>query len=481
MSEASAPIQTVDDILNAQREIWEATKPYTRPRRPLTEMGLAETHVDLHADRIRYVPSWGSWLLWNGKRWERDERKGAEALARITVRFLQAEAALGNLSRTEREAQLKFAASMETAYRVQSFLTLASSDQRIVATPAELDTDPIVLNTPHGVVDLIGGKIRPATPEDLVTKMTAVGPDFTKEPVKFLSFLDDIFQGSEEIIGFVRRWLGYCLIGHAREQKALIAWGEGQNGKNTLFNLIVKIIGDYAREIGVSTFFENRSGGGIPNDVAALQGLRLAVTSENSEGRFLEEERFKTVVGGDPIQARFLHGEFFTFRPVLKLVIHSNNRPRIKASDFGMWRRIILLPFYWRCPEEKKNKGLEDELFHEEGGAILAWMLKGCREYQNRGLDIPPELQSATEEYRDSEDQVARFIAECCTATPGASEMLKTVFEKYQEWAKTNGEGAMSAKRFSQGLARRNIGSEHTRAGNRLSGLRLNWEENDNA
>jgi putative DNA primase/helicase len=63
--------------------------------------------------------------------------------------------------------------------------------------------------------------------------------------------------------------------------------------------------------------------------------------------------------------ARFLYGEFFSFTPTFKIWMATNHKPVIKGTDYGIWRRIKLIPFTTKIEEKKQDKELEMKLRNE--------------------------------------------------------------------------------------------------------------------
>ena len=62
-------------------------------------------------------------------------------------------------------------------------------------------------------------------------------------------------------------------------------------------------------------------------------GVHVQVTaSETEEGRAWAEARIKQMTGGDPITARFMHRDNFTFIPQFKLTIVGNHHPVLKTT-----------------------------------------------------------------------------------------------------------------------------------------------------
>ena len=196
-------------------------------------------------------------------------------------------------------------------------------------------------------------------------------------------FLAEIFQGNQDLIRFVRQYLGYCLTGSTQEQCFTIFYGSGANGKSTLCKTIQRILGDYASQSPIETFLV-KHGSGIPNDVARLHSARAVFAGESEDGQRLAESLVKQVTGGDLMAARFLHREFFEFEPRFKLILSTNHKPSIRGTDQAIWRRIRLVPFDVTFPPEQQDKRLPDALWQERDG-IFAWMVRGLHDWLANG------------------------------------------------------------------------------------------------
>ena len=192
----------------------------------------------------------------------------------------------------------------------------------------------------------------------------------------FRAFLETIFANNENITEFLQRVLGYALTGNTREQIVNILCGTGSNGKSTLLGVIADILGDYAAQIESSTLMVKR-GESINNDIARLAGRRFVSAIEAEAGKRLAESLVKTMSGGDRIVARFLHKEFFEFKPEFKVFLATNHRPRIYGTDHAIWRRIRLVPFDVVIPDDEQDSTLPEKLRRELPG-VLAWMVSGC-------------------------------------------------------------------------------------------------------
>ena len=212
--------------------------------------------------------------------------------------------------------------------------------------------------------------------------------------------------------GFLARVAGYGLSGSTREHALFFLYGTGANGKGTFLNTLTAILGDYARVAGMETFTESHSDR-HPTELAMLRGARIVTAQETEEGRRWAESRIKALTGGDPITARFMRQDFFTYTPQFKLLIAGNHKPGLRNIDEAIRRRFHLLPFTIRIPPECRDAKLFERL-KAEWPAILAWAIRGCLAWQADGLRPPAAVIDATAEYFDDEDGFGRWLAECC-------------------------------------------------------------------
>ena len=322
---------------------------------------------------------------------------------------------------------------------IASFVWLAGTDEKISVLPDVFDINKILLNVENGTLDLRTGELREHRKDDLITKIAPVVYDKTAKCPKWDRFFCQIMQGDVDMMNFLKMAVGVSLTGMVQEQLFFILYGLGMNGKSTFLDVIMHLLGDYGLSTPVDTFLTKRNDQ-IPNDVARLKGARFVSAIETPEGRRLNESLIKAITGGDTITARFLHAEFFDFRPEFKLWIGTNHKPVVKDSSFAMWRRVRLVPFNFAVSEDEKNPNLKAELIEELPG-ILNWALDGCMAWQIKGsLETPTPVKEATEAYKSDMDIVNAFLSECCVFEPTAKLKAKVLYETYKNWCDENGE-----------------------------------------
>lgn len=392
---------------------------------------------------MRYDHDQGCWYQWVGERWLADKTDLALALIREISRELTDEALEEDKRRVRKFSFIKGAEK------------LAISDPCHVVRQEQWDSDPWLLGYPGGAVDLRTGKSLEPDPNTLITKHVAVGPNQSTAPI-WERFLREATDGDDAMIEFLQRWCGYCLTGDIREHALIFLYGPGGNGKSVFLNTVARIMGDYSTTAAMDTFSATRSER-HPTDLALLKGARMVSASETEEGRAWAEARIKQLTGGDPVTARFMRQDFFTYQPEFKLTIVGNHAPALANVDDAARRRFNIVPF--TVKPENPDRELEEKL-KAEWPAILNWMVQGCLAWQKDGLKRPDSVREATDEYFEQQDLTRQWLEECTILEPGNRHRFETsadLFSSWENFARANGETPGTLKSLAPKLRRNGL------------------------
>lgn len=433
--------------------------------RRYTDLANAERFARCNPDTA-YVKPWGCWLVYDGRRYVRDDRDQIRLRATSVVRSILLEA---SEARPPDTPLAKHALHSMSDKAIRAMLSLAQCEGTIAAVPGDFDADPWLLNCANGTLDLRSGELREASQDDGITKLCPApyDPDARFDP--WDRFLERVVP-DPEVRGFLQRAAGYSLTGDTREEVLFFLHGAGANGKSTFVEALKAALGDYAAVADFETFVKRPVTGGPRNDVAALAGARLVVSIEVDEGRHLAEGLVKLLTGGDTITARKLYAEGFEFRPQLKLWLVANAAPRVRDDDQALWRRIVRIPFDVEIPEAERDPDVKALLRSPQAGpAVLAWAVRGCAAWQRDRLKPPETVRQATADYRADMDPLRDFLEERCELDPEgwvASAELRQAYERHCE---ANGERPLKGKAFAarllaRGLTRAKRGHESVRA-----------------
>jgi putative DNA primase/helicase len=448
------PEKIADFLGWEQRNMREQRRHYMR-----TDLGNAERFVDAHRDHVLWCPARKAFLCWDGKRYSWDERGEVVKLAHTTARSIFHEAAEAE-GEDEQKAITKWALASQNESRINAMLSQARP--YLAVGIEDLDRDPWLVNCQNGTLDLRTGKLKAHDPADRITKIVPVPYDPGAPSPRFKRFLKEALL-DDALIKFVKRYSGYTLTGITRERLLAILYGFGKNGKTTLVELLHEALGDYARNTDVETLLIKKYQG-VGNDVAALKGARFVSAAEVEKGRRLAESKVKQLTGRDTVTARFLFGENFDFKPEFKLWLSTNNKPVVQGTDDAIWDRIRLIPFTQRFEGSKADPKLPDKLGAELAG-VFAWMVEGCLEWQEHGLEEPKTVTDATKQYREEMDTLASFLDEVCVLGASYRVLAEGLYQRYAMWCDKSGERKDPKKAFVARLEERGFERRRETAG----------------
>lgn len=434
-----------------------------------SDTGNGERFAQRMRDVVRHCAGEQRWYLWDGSRWRRDDLNRVLVLTKEIIKDLYVEAAA--LDGAERDRHEQWAQTSQSAGRREAMLRIASAEPGIAITPDDLDADPWLLGVRNGVVDLRTGALRASDPADLLTRRAEVDFDPAAECPLWLQHVDFVTGGDAALAAWLRRAIGYTLTGLTSEQQLFFLWGTGANGKSTLLDVMLMMLGSYGI-VGDENLLTSTSG--HPTQLADLRGARLIVCDETDREKKLAEQRIKMMTGKQ-IKARFMRQDFFTYTPRFKLWISGNHKPEIRGGDDGIWRRLKLVPFTSKLTPDTKVLGYE-EILRQELSGILNWALVGLADWVKLGqLGGTEAVDAATREYRDEEDPIGQWLEEACVRGDGEGEVAQALFESWSWWAHRYGFEVGNTTRFGRELTARGFGRGHAPGGRtRLrTGLRL--------
>lgn len=415
------------------------------------------------------------WLQWVDEKWLACEKDEHITMAKeVCARMHYAALVVFQQDQGKGRLLLHEAAVSHNISRITAMLKLAVSEPEMAATDRELDSDPYLLGVANGVVDLRDGKYLTNQPSLKITRYCNARFAVDASCTRWISFLDEIFAQDAATIASVQRLLGCTLLGLSSEEKLIICYGFGSNGKSVFNNIVHRIMGGYSTTAPPSMLTTRRQGDAAPrNDLAALAGARYVSINELQAGDRLDEQVVKMIAGREPISARFLHQEFFEFTPKFTPWLRTNHKPIIYGVEEGIWRRIVLLKFGVQFPEDKKDSMLEDKLFAERDG-ILMWMVEGARLFLKDGICMSPNMRNDIAAYRSDSDLLGEFLSETTWASNTVTDKIeqKLFYTSYKMWSLNSGLKYMSKKSFTQRLVERGYIETKSGGGRFYAGLK---------
>ncbi len=466
------------------------------------DLGNAMRFLRRHGEAVLHCQDLGGWYTWctvmeGGGYWRLDEIRAKWWMSQVLYDIEQ-ELRQWEPGSAEHDATLFWTNHCRHNRPWNEALEAAKIQPLVARRPEDLDANPWLFNCANGTLDLRpfhsrdGAMFRPARPADCLTKTSPVAWNPEAQCPIWLAFLERIFEGDAAMIEFIQRLCGYLLVAGNEEQKLVILQGGGANGKSVFVETIGYVAGDYATTTSVETLMESDRGGNNQYyALAKLAGVRLLQASESKEGKRLDEGLVKSMTGDRWLQARHPHGGFFNFPIEFMPWLMTNHRPDIRGTDDGIWRRILLVPFNVRIPDAEQDKQLGEKLKLEASG-ILKWMVDGLEEYQvildekgGSGLAPPAPVLEATAGYRDEQDLLGPFLADCCDLIPPPCPpeyytVTKELKARYKAWCEEEGCYPLGPKPFAAQLRLRGCEPDNTGRQRLWRGIVLKpWDQSD--
>jgi len=409
----------------------------------------AEIFVSMHRGKLIYCDALQGWHIFNGQYWKRDGANEIKKYCDQTYQQMKREwpewvpkldparQHIAKKDMTEEEkadAQTRqyWLTHVRKSGNMHAMGAMAEVSKKDLSVEESFfDRDPNLLCLKNGVYDLRRHVFKQFNPNDYLTRQAGVAFDSAAKCPQWERFLDVIFLSDRELIRYVQKLFGYCLTADVTRQIFVICHGGGSNGKSTMFQTLQDLLGDYAQSISINTLLNKDRSTSIPNDIAALRGARFVMANETEKSRSLDSTVIKEFTSTHPIQARFLHKEFFSFVPTFKAFLLTNPLPRIRANDDGTWRRIRKIPFNHKFDESEKIVDFQERVLQPELTGIFNWCVDGLKMLNKEGEKVPDIVRMSTADYRSCENEIGLFLEEHTEKDSDVYMLTSTMWQYY--------------------------------------------------
>lgn len=451
---------------------WER-QAYERRPEAQTEFHMAMRWGELRGNNFRYVTEWGGWFCFDGMSWVRSDALAWADVALMLLDLCEAcerrcsaimEQMAGNAADDMPKSLKREKAFYERllgARGLKGVLECAAHIPALTMRAEDFNKRWELLNTPAWELNLLTGEFTKNNPRSYSTQITAVTPDFNERSEgarMWREFIRTITCGDDALAEFLQVLAGRILFGQVFDEGVIIAVGAGSNGKSTFFNVLAKVLGNYAVNISAEMLVQTTSGS-RRFDAASLFGRRFALGGELASGRRLDVARLKQLTSRDRIRTEIKYADGFDFVPTHTMCLYMNVLPELSEFDLGTLRRLAIVPFNAQISPNEAITNYGNILFEKTGGAILAWALKGAGMYAEAGfkLDVfvPECVQAMTEEYFTENDSLRDFVETLCELQASGETAAGRLYSEYKRWADENGYFAMSGREFKREVTAR--------------------------
>ncbi|MDA8910495.1 phage/plasmid primase, P4 family, partial [Crocinitomicaceae bacterium] len=276
----------------------------------------------------------------------------------------------------------------------------------------ETDKDTVLINLQNGTFEINdkGTQLRPFDRSDFITYQLPFEYEPQATAPLFQKYLDEVLPDKDRQ-KVLAEYLGFVFIKHGsnrlKEEKALILYGTGANGKSVFFEVVSALLGTENTSNYSLQSLTNENG-----YFRAKLANKLVNYGSEINGK-LESSLFKQLVSGEPVEARLPYGQPFILKQYAKLIFNSNELPKDVEHTNAYFRRFLIIPFDVTIPLEKQDKILHVKIIEKELSGVFNWVLDGLnRLLEQKRFTHCEAIKQAVEQYKSQSDSVKMFIDE---------------------------------------------------------------------
>jgi putative DNA primase/helicase len=413
------------------------------------DQGHAEAVYWLYGKYLAYNDSYG-WMIWNSTHFTPSVHRINTLIVEV-LRMRQRAAA--HMERPE-------LAKISKAQAGQVNATRAMLEALCHVDIEEFDSDPDLINTLSGIVNLRTKEVIPHDPAYHFTWCASVKYNQQANGDLWLQFINETVA-APEMAPYLQMSLGYSITGHTNEEVLYYIFGPPRSGKGTLSETILAIFPrPIAEEIDFMTFTAKREGDTQNFDLAPLKPARLIFASESNKYQSLNPAKVKALTGGNRVNCAFKYGKPFSYKPIYTVWLSSNHEINADPEDNALWGRLRAINF----PNSRlgnEDKSLKRRMLETENlEFVLAWLVEGAYQWyklEGRGLQMPTIVHQHTEQQRNAQDSIAMWLEECCELDPQYWTPNARIRVSYENWCEETGHEPKKANSFSKSLTAHNL------------------------
>lgn len=344
-------------------------------------------------------------------------------------------------------------------FREQLFKQFLSA--AYLPTP-EICKNTVLVNLQNGTFEISAKetKLRQFNSLDFLTYQLPFEYSPTAKAPLFEAYLNKVLPDMERQ-RVLAEYLGFVFIKHGsnalKEEKALVLYGTGANGKSVFFEIVNSLLGNE----NVSSY----SLQSLTNDngyFRAKLANKLVNYASEINGN-LEASIFKQLVSGEPVEARLPYGQPFILKQYAKLIFNCNELPKDVEHTNAYFRRFLIIPFDVTIPPNEQDKTLHTKIIESELSGVFNWVLEGLnRLLEQKSFSNCNAAKNAVEKYKIESDSIQMFLSEYEYKVSLNNTMpLKELFSEYRNYCIEGGFKPCSVRTFADRL--RNSGYETER------------------
>lgn len=381
----------------------------------------------------------------------------------------------GYYQRAERSIDKKMVELYPTIRRAQRAEVLDYIKILTHMKSEDIPKQEYIINLRNTRLDLRTGKALPFDPSVI---------DFCRVPVIYDpdaycadldKTLNKVFKHDRQVIDLFEEMVGYLLIKNCRFRKGFLFYGSGSNGKSTILNLLKKFIG----EENCSTIEMEKLSDRFKT--AELENKLVNIGDDINRRDIIDTGTIKKLFTGESVTVERKGQDPFTLKNYAKMIFSCNEIPRIADKTYGMYSRLMLIPFTakFTALDEDFDPFIEDKITTDEALSYLLNIgLRGLRRLlHNNDFTQPKVVTEALENYKTDNSTVLTWvIEEGITTKQLLGDTTDKLFSDFKDWCvRSDIKFGASIRTFHKEIEDK-YGYERIRIRNEDTGGKYKWK-----
>ena len=331
----------------------------------------------------------------------------------------------------------------------------------------ESNKDTVLINLLNGTFEISpqDTKLRPFDRSDFITYQLPFEYNPQAKAPLFEAYLNRVLPDKERQ-RVLAEYLGFVFIKHGsnalKEEKALILYGTGANGKSVFFEIVTAMFGrENVSNYSLQSLTEEKG------FYRAKINNKLVNYASEINGK-LETSLFKAMVSGEPVEACLKYGQPFTMSQYAKFIFNCNVLPKDVEHTNAYFRRFLIIPFDVTIPQQEQDKTLHNKIIENELSGVFNWVLEGLnRLLEQKRFSDCEAAQRAVEQYKIESNSVQMFLNEYeYKGSPKNYKLIKDLYPEYRTFCIDDGMTPFKKSNFIKQLRALGVMIERNMYGN---------------
>ncbi len=258
-----------------------------------------------------------------------------------------------------------------------------------------------------------------------------------------LKFLNQIMPDGKSLKTLVEL-LASCLLHKIKLEKAIIFVGDQANGKSTLIELIISILGDQnISNVSLQHLATNRFA------TSTMVGKILNAYGDLDIESIKQTGMIKQIISHEHIMVEKKNKNAFSTRIPMRLLFSANHLPDFPNSDEAIYRRFWVIKFPIVIPPEKRDIELLKKLTtDEEKSGFFDILVKNAHQLIKNNFKFThyQTLEETKSLWREKSDSASAWLESQTVLNPDFKMPSLEFYEYYRQWCLKNNEKVLSDK-----------------------------------